>query len=553
MSGDTSRVPAPLDALLPLATAAADGGLYDRVRELYETAAARGIPAADVPAWERLLREAGAFDLLPKEAGTESAPQRGSDEAQAEEEDPFEFEPGERDASKDPAAQPTVATFLRLFGGRRDVYARQWYDARADRGGYHPVREPLTPDLVLQHLEGRITLGQYVLHPDATVSFAALDLDPTPEAWEQLRLGREGEGGLALAPLTDYARRLTETAERMGLVAIPEDTGGFGLHIWMVFDPRIPAARARSLLRELLWRTGAQPPAVAVELFPKQDALSGKGLGNLIKLPLGIHQATLRRSRFLDAGLRPLDDAEGIGRVRPCPPAAIEAVLATRIVPLRPGGALAPPWDESAAADDEEDAPCHPAPPGAAGLLRQSDDRSPRALADALAAIPAGQEANTAADRVLAGCAVLRELSRRAFEDHALGADAARALLYTVGLVGRGNERIETLFKQAGLGRRELERVHRGRQPPMGCRKLHELFPDLATGCACPPAGDYAYASPVLFALLPPVRCASSRRSVERRTHVDVTPPAPRSPSVEDRLARIEAALSRLLERDEDT
>lgn len=552
MSGEDQSASAPLDALLPLARPAADEGAYERVRELYASAVARGILAADVPAWQRLLREAGAFDLLPPAPALDSPRETGSDEVRPEDEDVFEFEPGEREVRSDASEHPIANAFLRLFGGRADLYARQWYDARADRGGYQPVREPLTPGVVLQHLEGRITLGQYVLHPDATVSFAALDLDPTPEAWEQLRLGREGEGGLALESLADYARRLWETADRMGLPATIEDTGGFGLHIWLAFDPRIPAARARALLREWLWRTGAQPPAVSVELFPKQDSLSGKGLGNLIKLPLGIHQATLRRSRFLDASLRPLEDAEGIAAIRPCAPAAVDTILASRVVPLRPGANPAPPWDETPLATTDDEPLPSPVTPELGTMLKRSEDRTPRALAEALAAIPRGREADAAADRVLAGCAVLGELSRRAFEAHALSADAARALLYTVGLVGRENERIETIFKQAGLGRRELERIRRGRQAPMGCRKLHELFPELATGCACPTAGDYAYATPALFALFPPVRPTTPRRQPPPSTPAEQVPPASPGPTVEERLARIEDALARLLAREGD-
>ncbi len=36
-----------------------------------------------------------------------------------------------------------------------------------------------------------------------------------------------------------------------------------------------------------------------LEVFPKQDRLAGKGLGNLVKLPLGIHRGTGRRSHFV--------------------------------------------------------------------------------------------------------------------------------------------------------------------------------------------------------------------------------------------------------------
>jgi hypothetical protein len=37
----------------------------------------------------------------------------------------------------------------------------------------------------------------------------------------------------------------------------------------------------------------------ALEVFPKQDTISGKGLGNLVKLPLGVHRVIGKRSYFL--------------------------------------------------------------------------------------------------------------------------------------------------------------------------------------------------------------------------------------------------------------
>ena len=44
-----------------------------------------------------------------------------------------------------------------------------------------------------------------------------------------------------------------------------------------------------------------------LEVFPKQDRLSGKGYGNLVKLPLGIHRLTGKRSVFTDCADRSMD------------------------------------------------------------------------------------------------------------------------------------------------------------------------------------------------------------------------------------------------------
>lgn len=554
---DTCPV-APDSALWPLAVRAADAGDYRRVSRIFAAARHDGIAAEDASRWERLLIEAGDFAAVAQTSrltvleGEALAPLSGADadgapggsasSTQPESDDILDFEPGSRETIEPAAPQPVVAALLRWFGGRADIYARQWYDARRDRSGYWPVRQPLTAGVLELHLLGRVTVGQYVLHPDHGVSFAALDFDPTAAALEQLRLSNDSDGALGVQPLVDYVGRVRAVAERAGIAAIAEDTGGVGLHLWFCFTPRLPAERARALLRELLWRTGPQPPGVAVEVFPKQDRLSGKGLGNLIKLPLGVHQATQRPSRFLDAEMRPLE-AAAVTRLRPCDPLAIDALLATRVVSLPVANAV----------DARPLAPPPPAPTAP----------TPRALAEALAAVPGGRVAAQAADRILAGCAVVRELARQALEEHALKPDAARALLYTIGLVGRDNERIEALFANAGVSRKELDRVRHGLQGPAGCKKLRERFPDLCRPNACPPAPPGGYASPALFALHAP---PSHRRPAPPWPEVEeqvsgaggqaaaVEEPLPgieseatgATSAIERRLARIEAAIERL-------
>lgn len=515
--------------LLRLAEQAADRGEYERVSELYASAARQGIGSDDTGDWHRLLIEAGDFataKLLPGPT-CGAAPEEHSAQASVEEAGDFlDFEPGSRREDETSALpRPILSTFLRWFGGRGDVYARQWHDARRDRGGYWPVREPLDEGVVEQHLLGRITIGQYVLHPDNTVGFAALDLDPTPEAMAQHLVAAPGESAIVPA-LLEYAGRIVRSAANLGLPALREDTGGVGLHVWLFFEPRITAERARALLRELLWRAGPQPPAAAVELFPKQSRLGGKGLGNLIKLPLGLHQATLRRSGFLDEDGRPVADAAALSAIRACPPESIDRALAHKVVPLQPGN------------EPRTEALPELHPPAAS---------SPRALAEALANVPPGEPATKASDRILAGCTVLRELSRQAHEEQSLSTDAARALLYSVGLVGRENERIDAIFAQAGVSRKEIERARRGLQGPVGCKKLRAAFPGLCSDIGCPEPAPGGYATPALLAFrkAPPAERRRTPWAADAEIHFEAGEAAP---DVDARLRRLESLLERLVE-----
>lgn len=542
-------------SLLLLATRAADEGRYDQVPELFLAARKAERVLEERQRWYLLLVESGAFELAREleprmtesscSNDTQLVGEHPSNELPGEE-DFLDFEPGERvdPAVTDPRAS-LVAAFLARFRGRGDVYARQWFDARRDRGGYWPVREALTPAVALDHLNGRITIGQYVLHPDETVGFAVLDLDPTAAEIERSRLDSGERAGARYGPLAQYAIRLTRAGKAAELSLFVEETGGAGLHLWLFFEPRIPARDAQALLRELLVRAGPQPVGVALEVFPKQERLTGKGLGNLVKLPLGVHQATLRRSVFLDDDLEAIPDADALAKIRPCNPEAIHKLLAGRVVPLaRHEAPTAPPQ------------PSPPRDPPALGL-----ESPARRFARALADIPAGEATSRALDCVVERCAVVRELMRRALEGEHLTAAEARALVYTVGLLGRDNPRVDEAFARAGLARKELDRARRGLPTPTGCRRLKELLPHEAQSCACPEDGPLGYASPASFALAssPPRKSVppswdSVAEFVARADDQGAEGSATRdgAPSLEpsaleQRLAAIEAALQTLL------
>jgi len=448
----------------------------------------------------------------------------------ADEEDSFlEFEPGSREESDSGVvATKEVELFLYWFGGRRDVYARQWYDERKGRGGYWPVREQLTPWLVAQHLQCRLTLGQYLLHPDNTASFAVLDLDPAPAALEATFVEGEGEAAPLAPALVQLCRRLLDAAAGLGLRAYPEVTGGFGLHLWLFFAPRLAGVRARALLRELLFRAGPQPPEVAVELFPKQERLSGKGLGNLVKLPLGLHQATLRKSYFLDDQMEPIaDNLRALESLSASSPQAIEAALARRIIPL---------GEAPRKSRDNMKGGTIPSAP------------SPLALAEALHSIPT-ESVPGASEQVIGGCVVLRRIVSKAYEEHRLAPDEARALVYTLGLLGKENLFLGEVFAQAGVGTAELERVRHGRQAPMGCKRLRAMFGE---SCSCLLLrGCDAYATPVLHALREPPKKRPPRFAPWGEIEeVALEEKALSVERVFERLDRIEGVLAELAKRD---
>ncbi|WP_291319363.1 hypothetical protein [Desulfonatronospira sp.] len=72
-------------------------------------------------------------------------------------------------------------------------------------------------------------------------------------------------------------------------------------HFWFFFEEHVPASLARNLISPLAAALDRDCRFFNLEVFPKQDQLQGKGLGNLVKLPLGIHRASGKPSYFPDS------------------------------------------------------------------------------------------------------------------------------------------------------------------------------------------------------------------------------------------------------------
>ena len=477
------------DPLLVAAEEAAASGDVERVRKLSATLNVQALDDALAYRWWLLLVSSGLDacaaplaerlsqgPFAERVAAAAAAPPLDADESDL-------IDPPVTPLRTEPDDTVVVNLFLRWFGGRRDIYARQWYDERRRRTGYHPVEQPLTADVVRAHLEGRITLGQYLLFPDGSVSYGVLDLDLDAGALADLR-SVQGPDTLPLdhPALRKAVERLLEVAPRLGLPVWPEDSGGRGAHLWLLVEPRRPARAVRSLLGRLLETAGPLPPEVNVEIFPKQDQPGPKGLSSLVKLPLGVHLGTMRRCFLLDEQLRPIvDQRAALERLRAPAPDIVADVLGRRLAAL-PAPELEP----------------RTGPPP---LPRRE---TPRSLAEALRAIEPGLEERAACDKILEGCAVVRALVRRAYASRHLSAEEARALLYTIGLVGPACQLIEDVFATAQVSRKELERVRRGLPSPTGCSRLRRLATDLGVECRCD-FGDAAlpYATPVLYAVGP--------------------------------------------------
>ncbi|MBP1638895.1 MAG: restriction endonuclease subunit [Bacteroidetes bacterium] len=201
-----------------------------------------------------------------------------------------------------------IQLFKSLFKGRDDVFAIRWengkksgympaysydpylYRAHKMRGGTfqnYPDKTylPLSDKEIEKHLRGEQLIGIYPLLPDNTSWFVAADFDDDnwlEECKTFLKVCRENE-------VPAYLER---------------SRSGQGGHIWIFFEQVYPAIQSRKIILSLLEKSGVfsvfDKSSSFDRLFPNQDFLSKKGLGNLIALPLYKKTVEQGNSCFLD-------------------------------------------------------------------------------------------------------------------------------------------------------------------------------------------------------------------------------------------------------------
>ncbi len=184
-----------------------------------------------------------------------------------------------------------------LFQGREDCFARQWVDKKENKQGYVPVRRPITLQDIQEHLQGLRTYGIYLLKNDNRVAVGVLDVDLKKE-FLKTQVLKEKED-LLRREKNYILEMVPEIGRKINLECLCEFSGRKGYHFWYFFDPPCEAAQVRKVLYRIASQIKQDISCFNLEVYPKQDRLSGKGLGNLVKLPLGVHRLTGKSSFFL--------------------------------------------------------------------------------------------------------------------------------------------------------------------------------------------------------------------------------------------------------------
>lgn len=210
---------------------------------------------------------------------------------------------------------------LEFFRGRRDVFAERCWNKKTGKIVYYPKCDnrwspvcPLTTRnandkrrgckdcnvrnyraLTGAEIESRNihndnerglgAVGIYMMHPDNMCYFSVIDLDES--SWKE-----DAKAILAISRSAGFA------------MAIERSFSGNGAHLWLFFSEPVPAVKARRLMKGFIDEASLKYKMISMSsydrIFPTQDSLEGKGLGNLILLPFVFSAGRRECTVFLD-------------------------------------------------------------------------------------------------------------------------------------------------------------------------------------------------------------------------------------------------------------
>jgi len=180
-----------------------------------------------------------------------------------------------------------------LFNCREDVFAIHWQ--KGNKSGYMPAYHydpyryrlhkmnggtfktfneknylTFTDQQITKHLNGEQLIGIYPLLKDNTSWFIVADFDK--QNWKE------------------ESQTFIDRCLDKGISAYLERSkSGNGAHVWIFFDQPYPAIKSRKIFISILEEANIfsvfDKSSSFDRLFPNQNFLSGKGLGNLIALP----------------------------------------------------------------------------------------------------------------------------------------------------------------------------------------------------------------------------------------------------------------------------
>lgn len=357
--------------------------------------------------------------------------------------------------------QHQLVTFTSLFAGREGTYARQWVSPTGE-SGYTPVEEPLSLRVAENHIAGNFTIGVYPVRLDNTVNFIAFDLDVAKFAINKA-ITSEKAWNSVMSKVHSTACRLMDEAARNDIPLYLEDSGFKGRHAWIFLETPVQAGVAKRFGETLASRLFPVPTEVTVEVFPKQASVRKGGLGNLIKLPLGIHRRTGKRALFVEPSGEPVaDQLNFLDNVIRASRRQIYGLIQRLHVAAAPF---------SAAPD------------------RQEPEAEPEPTRERAIVVPTPEEYNLDRDAqfqyLVSKCPTIRAIVDSANRTSMLSNDETQVLIHTLGHLDRGPDAVNEIFRRCVNADLSLMLKSRLRGNPMSCPKIRARVPEITSRVPC--------------------------------------------------------------------
>ncbi|MFC2143067.1 hypothetical protein ACFLQN_01565 [Candidatus Aenigmatarchaeota archaeon] len=147
---------------------------------------------------------------------------------------------------------------------------------------YKVMKGFFSDEIIKSHLKGTLTVGSFQINPNTnTVKWICFDFD----------------GDLD----TEFkkTKKLYIHLKENGYNPLLEFSGRRGYHVWLFIKPT-DAAIARKFSHEV------SKSIIISEIFPKQNKIGVNQYGGQVKIPLGIHRASNKRSFFFDNNFKEL-------------------------------------------------------------------------------------------------------------------------------------------------------------------------------------------------------------------------------------------------------
>jgi len=180
--------------------------------------------------------------------------------------------------------KPVIDAIRELFIIRDDCYAQQLEGLNE----YKVINQTFSDDIIKKHLKGLITVGSFQVEPKSNkVKWICFDFDGIIE--EEF----------------EKAKRLFEKILSKGMNPILEFSGRRGFHIWLFIEP-VDLSVARQFALEI------SKNEIISDIYPKNSKIEKNGYGTQVKLPLGVHRASNKRSYFFNSNFKPMNYIESM-------------------------------------------------------------------------------------------------------------------------------------------------------------------------------------------------------------------------------------------------